>query len=295
MRRFLVASCLLAVLFATLPLASAEVKVKIERPLPIPPLHIKEKVREIPMEAAISEPGFKYRIIFGKTIYDDRDEYYGIYLHAYRPNSSGIAFIYVAPAEEKLTIESIELCFPWGCYRSYDVPRDLEAREEVMFTIEFETFESSPFHPVLKAIYSNYTGSYSFCESTDETLCVYSEVQAEAVEKIQEAAFLIGVKYVLGGIFRPEFTTGEGKEFSYKAFQKLTEAIMSYKRGDFETAKEAAGESLNLIEIAIMAEKRGDEIKISEATSSLIYSIGITIGLLSIGAGLILIGLMRKF
>jgi len=261
-------------------IASAEIKVK---------LPVKEEIRIVPTKVEKTmKPEFKYNVIFGKTIYDGKDEYYGTYLHAYRSNSSGIAFIYIV-SEEKLNIESVELCFPWGCYETYDVPKSLEAKREAVFTIEFENFESKPFHPVLKVRYSNYTGSYTFSESIDETLCVYSDVQADAMEKIQKASFLIGVKYVFGGIFKPQFTTGKGKEYSYKAFQKLTEAFINYKKGNFEIAKECAEESLNLIERAIKEEKSVDEMENIKAISSLIYSIGITVGLLSIGAGLILI------
>ncbi len=280
MRRFIIVLCLFTVFAITSSLASAEIKVT---------LPVKEEIRIVPTKVEKTmKPEFKYNVIFGKTIYDGKDEYYGTYLHAYRSNSSGIAFIHIIP-EEKLTIESVELCFPWGCHETYDVPKSLEAEEEAMFTIEFETSESKPFHPVLKVTYSNYTGSYTFSESIDETLCVYSDVQADAMEKIQKASFLIGVKYVFGGIFKPQFTTGKGKEYSYKAFKMLTEAIINYRKGDFELAKECAEDSLNLIEIAIKAEKGVDEVENLKAMSSLIYSIGITIGLLSIGAGLILI------
>ena len=291
MRRFIIVLCVLITFITILPLASAEIRV-IKQPLPV-----KEEIREkivIPIKKITSRPEFKYNVIFGKTIYDGKDEYYGTYLHAYRSNSSGIAFVYITPTEEKLTIESVELCFPWGCYETYDIPKSLEAGREAMFTIEFETSESMPFHPVLKVTYSNYTGLYTFSELIDETLCVYSDVQADAMEKIQKASFLIGVKYVFGGIFKPQFTTGEGKEYSYKAFQKLTEAIINYKKGNFELAKECAEDSLNLIEIAIKAEKGVDEVENLKAISSLIYSIGITVGLLSIGAGLILIS-KRKY
>ena len=277
MRRFIMVLCLFMV-FTTI--ASAEIKVK---------LPVKEEIRIVPTKVEKTmKPEFKYNVIFGKTIYDGKDEYYGTYLHAYRSNSSGIAFIYIV-SEEKLNIESVKLCFPWGCYETYDVPKSLEAKREAVFTIEFENFESKPFHPVLKVRYSNYTGSYTFSESIDETLCVYSDVQADAMEKIQKASFLIGVKYVFGGIFKPQFTTGKGKEYSYKAFQKLTEAFINYKKGNFEIAKECAEESLNLIERAIKEEKSVDEMENIKAISSLIYSIGITVGLLSIGAGLILI------
>ena len=280
MQKFAIVLCLLIIL---VPLVSAEVRV-----IKVTPISIEKKKAAIPIEKAVSEPKFRYRVVFGKTIYDGKDEYYGIYLHAYRPNSSGIAFVYIT-AKEDLTINSVELCFPWGCYRAHEVPRSLEAKREAIFTIDFETSESPPFHPVLRVVYSNYTGLYTYSEQIEEVLCVYSDVQADAMEKIQKAAFLIGVKYVFGGLFKPQFTTGEGKELSYKAFQKLTEAIMNYKKGNFRLAKEFAEESLNLIEMAIKAEKKKDEIENLKALSSLTYSIGITIGLLSIGAGLILI------
>lgn len=289
-QKFAIMLCLLIIL---IPFVSAEVRIKVPSPEEITiPITIEKNIT-IPIEKTVSEPMFKYRVVFGKTIYDGRDDYYGTYLHAYRSNSSGIAFVYIT-VKEDLTINSVELCFPWGCYKTYDVPKSLEAKREAVFTIEFENFESKPFHPVLKVRYSNYTGSYTFSESIDETLCVYSDVQADAMEKIQKASFLIGVKYVFGGIFKPEFTTGKGKEYSYKAFQKLTEAFINYKNGNFEIAKECAEESLNLIERAIKEEKSVDEVENIKAISSLIYSIGITIGLLSIGAGLILIG-KKKF
>ena len=240
-QKFAIALCLLIIL---IPSVSAEVRIiKVPPPEEITiPITIGKENITMPIEKAVSEPTFRYRVVFGKTIYDGKDEYYGIYLHAYRPNSSGTVFVYVT-AKEDLTVNSVELCFPWGCYRAHEVPRSLEAKREAIFTIDFETSESPPFHPVLKVVYSSYTGSYTYSETIEEVLCVYSDIQADAVEKIQEAAVLIGIKYVFGGLFRPQFTTGEGKELSHKAFQKLTEAITSYKKGNFRRAKEFAEES----------------------------------------------------
>ena len=293
MRKLAAASYLLILLIVVLPLASVEVQA-IKRSLPIKE-DVKEEVVVIPINITKPKPELKlkHRVVFGKTVYDGRDDYYGTYLHAYRSNSSGIAFVYIT-TERELTIESVKLRFPWGYYEAYDVPKSLGAGSEAVFTVEFKTFESTPFHPILEVAYSDYTGSYTFSELIDETLCVYSDAQADAMEKIQEAAILIGLKYVFGGIFRPQFTTGEGKEYSYKVFQKLIEAFTNYKKGDFVLAKECAEESLNLIDTAIKAEKRVDEVESLKATSSLLYSIGITIGLLSIGAGLILISIRKR-
>ena len=293
MRKLAAASCLFVSLIIVLLLMSIEAQA-IEQPLPIKEEVEMEEIVVIPINVTKTELKFKYRVVFGKTIYDGKDEYYGMYLHAYRANSSGVAFVYITPTEGELTIESVELYLPWGHYKTFDTPKSLEAEEEAVFAIEFKTSESMPFHPTLKVTYSDHTGLYTFSELIDETLCVYSDTQADAVEKIQEAAILIGLKYVFGGIFRPQFTTGEGKEYSYKAFQKLIEAFVNYKKGDFVLAEECAEDSLNLIDTAIKAEKRVDEVESHKATSSLTYSIGITIGLLSIGAGLILIGIRKR-